>query len=346
MSMFGKHSLTVVAVLSCLVLTPFRASAAPMPEFANSVQFDKSGPELKMSQLRGKAVLVVFFQSWCGICNGWGPKMIQQVQQAHGDNHSLVMVAIKTDGGGVAGARDYLKAAGADLTKWAVASDNRGAFHQQVTGKDELWQYVLVGANGDIVKQGKSGDFWTNGPEKDKYVLASSKLLEPCGKLEPLLPPDKKYPPELSRIVRLAESGCVGKALSQCTTPAQKDLKQELLNIIETRFKQHMDILKDPNKDWGSRYESYMELGLLVGECPAAPAAKEATAMLAKANSAPLIQKEKSAQTAYLYTTLKLQNANKQDRPRLLKELELVASKYEGTKYGRLAGVESQAARQ
>jgi hypothetical protein len=340
----NKFVLTAVAVLSFYHLTTVQSAAAPMPEFGASVQFDKSGPDINMSKLRGKAVLVIFFQSWCGICNGWSPKMLKQVEEAHGDNRALVLVAIKTDGGGIAGAKDYLKSKGADLAKWCVGSDDGATFYKQVTGKDELWNYVLVGAGGEIVKHDKAGSYFTSGPDNGKYALAAKDLLKDCGKLETVLPAGKQYPPEAGKFVRLAEFGSLGKALTLCAAAGQSDLKQDILQVVETRMKQRMDILKDVSKDGPSRYDAYKELGALVKDCPAVSAANEVNSMLVKANGAPVIQKEKNAETEYLAITQKMQKANKRDKQRLLEDLALLAKKYEGTKYGLLAGTESQAA--
>ena len=350
MSAFGKHRVTVAAVLGGLLLASTWSSGAPMPQFGSSVQFDKSGPAISMSRLKGKAVLVIFFQSWCGICNGWAPQMIKELEDAHGNDRTLVMIAIKTDGGGVSGARDYLKSKGADLNKWCIGSDEGATFYQQVSGGNELWGYVLVGASGDIVEQGRAGSFWTSGPDKGKYVLSSADLLKKCGKLETVLPPDREYPPELSKIVRLAELGCLGKALSLCgsTTQRPKDaaaregLKQDILAILDARLRIRMDILKDAGTAAGRRYEAYKELTELAKESGAVPAAREATALLGKTGADPVIQRERSAEAAYLLAIQHLRKAGARDRPRILRELAMVARTYEGTKYGQLAAEESR----
>lgn len=81
----------------------------------------------------------------------------------------------------------------------------------------------------------------------------------------------------------------------------------------------------------------------MVKECPSAPAAKEAYALIVTANSTPTIQKEKNAEIAYVTGMQKLQKASKVDRVKFLKELEYAGKRYEGTKYGELCKKESQA---
>ena len=340
----GKRWLATVAVVAGMLglLTP-RAAGVPMPEFGNSVQFDKAGPEISISQLRGKAVLVVFFQSWCGICNGWAPKMLKQVEEAHGNNRAVVLVAIKTDGGGLAGAKDYLKGKGADLTKWCVGSDEGAAYYKQVHGNDELWGYALVGADGEIVEQSKAGRYFTDGPDNGKYLLASADLFKSCGQIGTILPADKEYAGDSAKIARLAEFGCLGKALSMCNSAAQADIKQDILKLVDTRMRQHMDVLKDVSKDGASRYAAYKELGALAKQCPSLPVTTEANAMLSKANNAPVIQKERGAEAEYVALCQKMQKASKRDQPRLRKELADLGKKYPDTKYGKIAAAEGQA---
>ena len=80
----------------------------------------------------------------------------------------------------------------------------------------------------------------------------------------------------------------------------------------------------------------------MVKEFGALPVARDAAAMLAKSGADPAIQKEKSAEAAYVTTMLRLEKASKRDRPGLLNELGKLAKKYEGTKYGQLAAEAGQ----
>lgn len=41
------------------------------PDFGDSITWSDKGESPSFLNLEGKLVLVVFFQSWCGICNGW-----------------------------------------------------------------------------------------------------------------------------------------------------------------------------------------------------------------------------------------------------------------------------------
>ena len=347
---YGKRRFVAIGVLISFFLATSRAGAAAMPEFGRSVKFDSSGPFPVMSRLRGKAVLVIFFQSWCPKCDVWAPNLIGQLQEAYGSNHAVVTLAIKTDGGRLSDARNYLTGKGADLRKWRVGIDVGATYYKQLTGSNDLWGYVLVGPDGDIVSRGQAGMHYTSGPDKGKFVLATKTPLKKCGKLTTVLPADRQYPPSLSGIVQCAEMGYIGKALSLATSAARKSkdrqaakkLKEDILAAIEGLIKGQVDILKDETKDWGARYEAHKALTAIVKGLRTVPAAREANALLAKIRTDRAFQKEKSAEAAYLTVARKLARANASYRRRLAKDLEQVAKRYEGTRYGDLAAEQAR----
>lgn len=349
--MIGYRKCRYVAIGMLSVF--FLASSSPatvMPEFGRSVQFDNSGPFPVMSRLRGKAVLVIFFQSWCPKCNEWAPKLIRQVQEAHGNNRAVLTLAIKTDGGRLADAMNYLSAKGADLRKWRVGIDVNATYYKQLTGSNKLWGYVVVGGDGNIARHGQASSHWTSGAERGRFVIASKMLLKECGKLTTVLPADRQYPPGLNGIVQCAEMGYLGKALSLATSATRrsrdregaKKLKEDILAVIEARIKGQVDILKDETKDWGARYEAHKALAVIVKDLRTVPAAREANALLAKTRTNRAFQKEKSAEAAYLRVARKLPGASARYKLLLAKNLEEVAKRYEGTRYGKMAAEQAR----
>ncbi len=342
---YGKRRFVAIGVLIGFFLATSRAPAAVMPEFGRTVKFDNSGPFPVMSRLRGKAVLVIFFQSWCPKCNEWAPDLIGQVQEAYGSNHAVVTLAIKTDGGRLSDARNYLIGKGGDLRKWRVGTDAGATYYKQLTGSNNLWGYVLVGPDGDIVSRGEAGSQYISGRDKGKFVLATKTPLKKCGKLTTVLPADRQYPSSLNGIVQYAEMGYLGKALSLATSAARgsrdrqgaKKLKEDILAAIEGRIKGQVDILKDETKDWGARYEAHKALTAIVKGLRTVPAAREARALLAKIRTDRAFRKEKSAEAAYVRVARKLPRANARYKRVLANDLEKVAKRYEGTRYGDLA---------
>ena len=344
MNKLCTHGFRLVAFFSLLMLAVSRSMGAQMPEFGSSVQFDKAGPEITLSQFRGKAVLIVFFQTDYYIVKEW----FQQMEEAYGDERALVMMLIKTDRRGLPGAPGaiaYLKDRGLDFNKWCVGSDEGAAYFKKVTGKESAtWTYYLLDGAGNVVEQDYPGGYTTTEDNKYKFSLPAKKnLLKKCGKVDSFLPYETVYPPEQAKIVHFAETGSMGKALAMCTTPAQKTLRQDILTAADKRITQRMEVLKDPAKDNATHYEAYKDLIVMVRDCPTAFMVKEASAVLAAANANAAIQKEKNAEIAYIAAMQKLQKAGKADRVKCLKELEYTGKRYEGTKYGELCIKESQA---
>ncbi len=339
MNTLVRRAVIAMAILGFLNPVHLWAQARPMAEFGKSVQFDKSWPNPSLLKLKGKAVLVVFFQSWCGICNGWAPDFIKQMEAAHGDNRSLVMIAIKTDGGGLSAATEYFKSKGADMDKWYIGSDKDAAFYLQLVAKTGLWQCTIVGADGNIVRGDGAGAKWASGPNSGQYALANSTLLEGCGTLGTVLPADKVYPSELNQIIRLVELRSFGKALSMCASgsarikdkEALKALKQDILGVADAYAKARLDILKGAGD---GRYDAYKELSAMAPELRDFPVGREVNAVLVKLEKDPAIQKEKMAQGTYWVLRPKLKKAAETARPKIVEEMKLAAEKYKGTKYG------------
>lgn len=342
---YRKHEYMTVVMAGVLFAAASLSSSAVMPEFGNAVQFDNNGPFPVLSRLRGKAVLIIFFQSWCPKCNVWAPTLIKQVQEGHGNDRSVVTMAIKTDGGGLSGALRYLSGIGADLSKWRVGSDANATYYKYVTGGNALWNYVLVGPDGTIVEKAYCGSFYGASPQAGKFTIADKRILKGCGKLKTVLPAEKRYPPSLKPIVDLAEMRYLSKALSLATSAARrtrdreaaKGLKKDILTIVETAIRKQMDVLKDETQDWGSRYEAHKELALIMKGFRTVPSAKEANALLGKTRRDPALVKEKYAEAAYARVARKLRRASARYRQLLAKELDAVAKRHAGTKYGKLA---------
>jgi hypothetical protein len=258
---------------------------------------------------------------------------------------------MKTDGGGTSGAKDYLKSKGADLNKWIVAHDKGAAYYNLVTGQTGLWGYTLVGAEGQIVQQGKAGMFYKSGPTGQTFTLAGNGLLKGCGRLRTVLPADKKYPDSVAGIARLAEMGQFGQSLKMCGSPAylMKDkaavegLKQDIVASVEARIAEMKRIVEDEKAASWSRYESARDLLALAADVPTVAAAREAQGVAAKALQSPAVLREKQAEEEYGRVSAKLKTTSAADKSRVAKELRAVAEKYKDTKYGNLAATEAAA---
>jgi thiol-disulfide isomerase/thioredoxin len=64
----------------------------PAPDFT---AYDNNGNPVKLSQFRGKVVLLNFWASWCGVCKTEKPKLAEMAQDLAGDD--FVVVALASD---------------------------------------------------------------------------------------------------------------------------------------------------------------------------------------------------------------------------------------------------------
>ncbi len=80
-----RHSLA-------LVLAVWQSVARA--DLFSSVQW--SGREATSEALQGKSVLVLGFVTWCPICNGWSPQLLEQIKTAS-VGKPVIVLAIATD---------------------------------------------------------------------------------------------------------------------------------------------------------------------------------------------------------------------------------------------------------
>ena len=345
----SQNNRTLIAILSITLSLSSFLSAKPMVEFGNSVEFDKAEKSLTIAGLKDKAILVVFFQSWCGICNGWAPDFIKQTEKSHGSNRGVALIALKTDGGGLSEAKSYMKSKGADPALWTIGSDKNATYYKQVAGNDSLWGYALVDTEGNIVKQGKAGCYKRNSNPR-QYSLASDSVLRECGTLSSRLSADKVYPPELSEVVKLTEIGCYGSALALCSSPKLKskfrqpvaEINKEIIAIVDKQIIDRATILQNKELAGPDRYDAYKELTEIIKPLRSIASARKASSLVSKSKMDPVIQKEIRAEAAYVKLMKRKQKASERDMPRINSEFKKLSKQYPGTKYGTIAAAESQ----
>jgi hypothetical protein len=337
------------SILLCLSITCALAQKAA-PEFGDSISFDSEGPDLLLSRLRGKAVVMVFIQSASAAYDDWGPMALKQAEASFGNNRAVALVLIKTDGGSTGAIKKYVKEHGLDRNKWYIATDSKGEYMMQIAGQDALWIYVQIDSTGNIVRVGQVGSYWNEGGQKGRFVIADREWLASCGEIQRILPEGKSYPESLSQIVLCAEAGAFGKALKLCESAARKskekesvtELRKDILAIVDGRADIVLGALyAQQPPDWGVRYEMYKVVSDLLADVADVPAAaRNAKSAAAKLARHPKIEQERAAEAAYLGARLRFDKASSRDKSRALTNLRRVAKKYQGTRYGKLAAAD------
>jgi len=263
---------------------------------------------------------------------------------AHGDNRKVALIAIKTDGGGTAGATSYLKARGVDTTKWHVLADNGAAYYKQINPKTGLYNYALVGTDGNVIETAYAASFYPG----RKFVLAQPGVLAKIGDAKSVLPEGKTYLPELSVIVRAAEVCDLGTALKYCNLAARKSalkddalaLKADLEATIDARVTALIASLG--SDDMAVKYEAYVSLANLAPKIgTSSESGKKARAALSAAKKDKAIKAESLAHKAYKSVAAKAARATPQQAPLVAKAFASVAKRYPETIYGKLAAEEA-----
>ena len=239
------HRLNVAARLLAaafalvLSLAPLAAGDGPattiVPEFGPSISADKGDPQLTLRHLRGRTVLLMFGQSWCGICNGWTPELIKQLEEAYANDPGIALVFIKTDGGADS-AKKYLAERG-DPANWLVLADAKGAYMTTVMGGESLWMYAVIDPQGRRVEADRAGFFSPEGGRK-RFTLADGRIARQFAAQTRTLGLAATHPTSVGRARRLAEAGAWTEALvdAQRAGPAVfASFRSDLLAALERR---------------------------------------------------------------------------------------------------------------
>jgi thiol-disulfide isomerase/thioredoxin len=120
------------------------------PEFS---QPDTSGVDLKLSDLRGKVLLVDFWASWCGPCRRENPNVVQMYNKYKDKGFDILGVSLDSN-------RDkWLDAIAKDGLIWRHVSDLKGwsnAVAQQY-GVNSIPHTILLDREGKIIARGLRG---------------------------------------------------------------------------------------------------------------------------------------------------------------------------------------------
>jgi peroxiredoxin len=117
---------------------------------------DPSGQQVKLTDLRGRYVLVDFWASWCVPCRAENPNVAKTYAAYHDQNFTVVSISLD----GPSGRAAWLKAIQDDHLTWPQVSDLRG-FKSEVAQQyviSSIPQNFLLDPQGRIVAKNLKGD--------------------------------------------------------------------------------------------------------------------------------------------------------------------------------------------
>jgi thiol-disulfide isomerase/thioredoxin len=280
------RSTCLLAVLlvsaTCFASLAYSAEGSASPELPQNVSQWLNFQPVSVENLKGKGVVLYFFEEGCPRCKARWPELLQTAKQYEG---KPVMFIAVNSGSPAQAVSSYAREVG---VSWPVIVDSDRSLEKQFevpeVSLQNIWQTVIVTPTGEVQKMG--GDFG---------AAAAAAATGAAWKVDPAsIPADLKG---AWLAIELGNYGQAGSAVKKSLTSSKPDVKAaaEKLNegvqkAIETEATSAEQLGKQ-DKQWQA-YKIYQQIGRKYQGFPIPETISQAALTLAKD---PAIAKEQKA---------------------------------------------------
>jgi peroxiredoxin len=123
-------------------------------QFADFEMADQNGKSQKLSDIKGKTVLLEFWSSWCGPCRKENPNLVKTYEKFKPKGFEIFAVSLDED------KNSWLKAIEKDSLNWKHVSDLKGDGNEAslIYGINGIPDNFLIAENGDIIGRNLRGE--------------------------------------------------------------------------------------------------------------------------------------------------------------------------------------------
>ncbi|MDO5978679.1 AhpC/TSA family protein [Flavivirga spongiicola] len=123
-------------------------------QFADFEMADPNGNSIKLSDIKGKTVLLEFWSSWCGPCRKENPNLVKTYEKFKPKGFEIIAVSLDED------KKSWISAIEKDSLNWLHVSDLKGQANEAslIYGINGIPDNFLIAENGTIIGRDLRGE--------------------------------------------------------------------------------------------------------------------------------------------------------------------------------------------